>query len=351
MARASRLLLGGIAVGAAAAVGAHAARVRAATAAVDPQYRTPWLLVPDAAIGARIVALSRRMRAKAAPIADGVVAEGRLVAGRDGRRVPVWVYEPERTGERPLPVLLYVHGGGFVLGDPVTYHDRCSSLAADLGIRVVSVDYRLAPEDPFPAALDDCVDVLRWIHASAHAEGVDGTRVAVGGDSAGGGLAACAVQAGVDEGLPIAFQLLLYPMLDDRTVTREDHAGTGRFVWSTGSNRHGWTSYLGVAPGGDAVPPYAVAARREGLAGLPPTWIGVGALDLFVEEDIVYARRLRDAGVDVTLVEVPGAFHAFERIVPDAPGSRIFERRMRAALRAALGLPQQRGRRGVGGAV
>lgn len=337
MGRTSRLLLGGLAVGAAVAIGARIARVREAAAAVDPQYRTPWLLLPDLAIGPAAVTLSRRARAKAAPVADGVAVERRLVDGREGRRVPVWVYEPERTGE-PLAVLLYVHGGGFVLGDPVTYHDRCSSIAAELGIRVVSVDYRLAPEDPFPAALDDCVDALRWIHASADAEGVDPARVAVGGDSAGGGLAACTVQAAVDEALPVAFQLLWYPMLDDRTVTRTDHAGTGRFVWSTGSNLHGWTSYLGLEPGGDAVPPYAVAARREDLAGLPPTWIGVGELDLFFEEDVAYARRLRAAGVDVALVEVPGAFHAFERIVPDAPGSRIFERRMRAALRAGLGL-------------
>lgn len=325
-------------VGAGVAIGAHVARVRAAAAAVDAQYRTPWLLVPDLAIGSGLVALSRRATSPAAPIAGGVVAEGRIVPARDGGRVPVWVYEPERVSDEPLPVLVYVHGGGYVLGHPVTYHDRCSSLAAELGIRVVSVDYRLAPEDPFPAALHDCVDALRWVHATAEAEGVDAARVAVGGDSAGGGLAACLAQAALDEELPVAFQLLVYPMLDDRTVTRRDHAGTGRFVWSTGSNRHGWTSYLGAGPGALGVPPYAVAARREDLSGLAPAWIGVGTLDLFHAEDVAYADRLRSAGVEVELVEVPGAFHGFERIVPDAPGSQTFEHLLREALRAGLGI-------------
>ncbi|GAA2175724.1 hypothetical protein GCM10009846_26710 [Agrococcus versicolor] len=334
----STMMRGALLVGAGVALGLQIAKVRAAAAAVDPQYRTPWLLVPDVAVGSGLVALSRRATSPPAPIAAGVVVDDRVVPGRDGRDVRVLVYEPVDAGDEPTPALLYVHGGGYVLGDPVTYHDRCSSIAAALGIRVVSVDYRLAPEAPFPSALDDCVDALRWMHEAADAEGIDATRIAVGGDSAGGGLAACTVQVAVDEGLPVAFQLLVYPMLDDRTVTRLDHAGTGRFVWSAGSNRHGWTSYLGLAPGDPGVPPYAAAARREDLAGLPPAWIGVGELDLFHEEDLAYADRLRDVGVEVEVVEVPGAFHGFDRVVPNAPGSRTFERELHEALRAGLRL-------------
>ncbi|QCR20302.1 alpha/beta hydrolase [Agrococcus sp. SGAir0287] len=318
-------------VAAGVVLGAVAARQVAAARQVDPQYRSPVLLLPDLPLARPLAALSRVLPARPSPIADGVVVTDRLVPGRDGSQVRVWVCEPERDGDEPLPAVLHLHGGGYVLGHAVESLERCSTIAAEVGVRVVSVDYRLAPEHPFPAAIDDCVDALRWIVASSDAEGVDASRIAVVGDSAGGGLAACTAQTATDLGIQLAIQVLIYPMLDDRTRRRVDDRG--RYAWSAASNRYGWSSYL---RGVDPATPGAVAARRPDLAGLPPAWIGVGDLDLFHAEDVAYAARLRAAGVEVELVEVPGAHHVFETLRPDAPGSRAFERAIREALRAAL---------------
>lgn len=318
-------------VGVGAVLGGIAAHRRAAAMQVDPQYRSPVLLLPDLPLVHPLAALSRSLPARPGRIADGVVVTDRMVAGRDGSSIRVWIHEASRASDAPVAAYLHIHGGGFVLGDPVSSHERCSTIAAELGVRVVSVDYRLAPEHPFPAALHDCVDVLRWMRDTAEEEGVDASRIAVGGESAGGGLAACTAQAAVDLGLPLAFQLLVYPMLDDRTRRRVDDRG--RYVWSAVSNRHGWRSYLG---GVDPSTPYAVAARRADLTRLPPAWIGVGTLDLFHAEDLLYAERLHEAGVDVELVEVPGAYHGFDAVRPSAPGVQAFERRMREALRDGL---------------
>lgn len=320
-------------LGIGAVLGGIAARRRAAALQVDPQYRSPVLLLPDLPLVHPLAALSRSTPARPGPIADGVVVTDRMVPGRDGRSIRVWIHEASRTSDEPIPAYLHVRGGGFVLGDPVGSHERCSTIAAELGIRVVSVDYRLAPEHPFPAALHDCVDVLRWMGETADGEGIDAARIAVGGESAGGGLAACTAQAATDLGLPLAFQLLVYPMLDDRTRARVDDRG--RYVWSAASNRYGWRSYLGDV---DPSTPYAAGARRADLSGLPPAWIGVGELDLFHAEDLAYAERLRAAGVAVEVVEVPGAYHGFDAVRPSAPGTRTFERSMREALRAGLGV-------------
>jgi acetyl esterase/lipase len=297
------LMLGAAALAAGAAVRAVARR-RAAIAPVAPDLRTPMLYVPMSLHSDRALRLMRRIPARPAPLAVGVELAERTTDGG----VPVHVYEPPARN-RPSGALLWIHGGGFVLGHPKTYHDVCSRFAAELGILVVSVDYRLAPEHPFPAGLDDCHEALEWIHTRAAELGVDPARVAIGGDSAGGGLAASLAQRAHDRGTPVAFQLLVYPMLDDRTVVRADHAGTGGFVWTPASNRYGWTAYLGHEPGGDETRPYAAAARRTDLSGLPPAWIGVGDLDLFHAEDVDYAERLRAAGVPCELVEVPGMYH------------------------------------------
>ncbi len=320
-------------LGVGAVLGGVAACRHAAALRVDPQYRSPVLLLPDLPLVHPLAALSRSVPARPGRIADGVVVTDRMVPGRDGP-IRVWIHDATRAGDEPTPAYLHIHGGGFVLGDPVSSHERCSTIAAELGIRVVSVDYRLAPEHPFPAALHDCVDVLRWMAETADAEGIDASRIAVGGESAGGGLAACTAQAATDLGLPLAFQLLVYPMLDDRTRARVDDRG--RYVWSAASNRYGWRSYLGDV---DPATPYAAGARRADLSGLPPAWIGVGALDLFHAEDVAYADRLRADGVAVELVEVPGAYHGFDALRPTAPGVQAFERRMREALRTGLGLP------------
>jgi len=223
-----------------------------------------------------------------------------------------------------------------VLGTAAADDGVCADLARRLGALVVSVDYRLAPEHPFPGPHEDCLRALRWLHAEADELRVDRTRIGVSGESAGGGLAAGLVQRAVDDGIPVRFQHLIYPMLDDRTVLRAEGSGAWHAIWTPRSNRFGWTSYLGHEPGLDAAAPYAVPARRESLAGLPPTWIGVGTADLFHDEDVAYAQALRAAGVECELHVVPGMYHAGQRFAAQAPAAQEFERSSLDALARGL---------------
>jgi acetyl esterase/lipase len=313
-------------------------RRRAVLQAVAPDLRTPLLYVPMSLRSDRVLRLMRRIPGRPGPVTEGVELREHTVAARgEHPETPVYVYEPPAR-VRPSGVLLWIHGGGFVLGHPSSYHPLCSRIAAELGLLVVSVDYRLAPEHPFPAGLEDCYTALEWIHRNAVDLGVDPARVAIGGDSAGGGLAACLAQLAHDRGeLRVGFQLLVYPMLDDRTVLRTDHAGTGDFIWTPVSNRYGWTAYLGHEPREEEPRPYAVAARRPDLSGLPPAWIGVGDLDLFHSEDLVYAERLKVAGVPCELVEVPGMYHGADDFFDGRAESMTqFRRSMLAALRRGV---------------
>jgi acetyl esterase/lipase len=302
---------------------------RVATAA--PELRNPQLYLPLSVRSDRALRVSRKLMAARppGPIADGVGVRAEVVARSDGRPdVPLMVFEPDDR-RRPSGALLWIHGGGLVMGTAATGQELCSRFAAELGIVVVAVDYRLAPEDPFPAALDDCFDALSWIADRAADLGVDPDRIAVGGDSAGGGLAACLTQLALDRGGPaICFQLLQYPMLDDRTP----HDDSDALVWSAASNRYAWSAYLGDRAGRSEPPPYAAAARRADLTGLPPAWIGIGDVDLFHDEAISYAERLVAAGVDVDLHVEPGMYHAAEQFVPDAESMRDFRSRMVVAL-------------------
>ncbi len=235
-----------------------------------------------------------------------------------------------------LPALLHIHGGGYIMGKPEMNDGQSKRLARTIGCAVFSVDYRLAPETPYPGPLEDCYAALRWLRQHASEQGVDADRIAIGGESAGGGLAAALTLLARDRGeIPICFQYLTYPMLDDRTGTigeLHDHAET--FTWNADANRFGWASLLGQAPGGEAVSPYAAPARASDLAGLPPTFIGVGALDLFVEESVAFAGRLTRVGVPTELHVYPGAFHGFNNIEADV--SRRFHRDQDDALRRAF---------------
>ncbi|WP_437311078.1 alpha/beta hydrolase [Sorangium sp. So ce388] len=264
------------------------------------------------------------------------VTERRVPGPAGAPEVRVLVYFPENA-PRPLPALLWIHGGGYVLGSAADEDQLVKAIVVAVGCAAVSVDYRLAPETPHPGPVEDCYAALKWLHASAAELGVDTGRLAIGGASAGGGLAACLGLLARDCGeVPLAFQLLLYPMLDDRTVTATDpHAHVGEFIWTRDGNRFGWTALLGHEPGREGVSPYAAAARAEDLAGLPPTCISVGALDLFLEEDVEYARRLSRAGVPTELHVYPGAFHGFDR-VPRARVSQAATRDYTDALRRAL---------------
>ena len=258
---------------------------------------------------------------KTAPV-PGVEVE-RVEAG--GVRLRVYRAGPSKAG------LLWLHGGGMLLGSPLQDDARCSGWAKALGITVVSVHYRFAPEDPFPAAADDGLAGWRWIADQGF------ERRAVGGVSAGGGLAAALCQRLRGSGLPMPDgQLLLWPMLDDRTAVDASIDPLAHAVWNNRSNAAGWGAYLGCPPGADRVPDFAVAARCQDLGGLPPALISVGSLDLFAGECRAYTRRLHEAGVPAILDEVLGAFHDFTTLAPEAEVSKAAATRHLAFLRRVL---------------
>ena len=331
-----RLVVPAAALLAAGAVGRSVLRRRPAIAPVATDLRTPILYLPLSFRSQAVLRVVRSLPAPVPPTPPGVAVESRTIPTEAGHQLRVVTYE--RAGRaRPSAALVWIHGGGMILGEPEQGHPLCGRWADELGILVVSVDYRLAPEHPFPDGLEDCYAALRWVHDQAEALGVDPDRVAVGGDSAGGGLAAALSQMARDRGGPgICFQLLEYPMLDDRTVVRSDHGGTGAFVWTPASNRFAWSAYLGRPPGSADAPLYAAPARTEDLAGLPPAWVGVGELDLFHAEDVEYAERLRAAGVPCELQVVPGMYHGADAVRPKAPTTTRFRDLMTVALAAGL---------------
>ncbi|EID12786.1 alpha/beta hydrolase [Mycolicibacterium phlei] len=261
----------------------------------------------------------------------------RIATRRLGRHVPrdvevltlpsgvgVRLHRPP-TAAGPGPALLWIHGGCYVIGHPAQDDGFCRRYARRLGATVAAVNYRLAPENPYPASLEDCYTALKWLAALP---GVDRSRVAIGGGSAGGGLAAALALLARDRGeIPLAAQLLVYPMLDDRTVADKP----GVRLWNGSSNRFGWRAYLG-----NADPDIAVPARRTDLSGLPPAWIGVGTLDLLHDEDLAYAERLRAAGVPCEVEVVEGAFHGFDAVAQKAPVSQRFFDSQCAWLQRAL---------------
>jgi len=286
-------------------------------------------------------AMAPRKRPPLSPELEAVACEQHVIPGPPGAPdVRVLVYTP--PGPRPAagyPALLHMHGGGYVIGNAETHDGSNRSLAAELRCMLVSVDYRLAPETRFPGALEDCYAALTWLHARAAELGVDGARVAIGGESAGGGHAAALAILARDRGgaQRICFQLLDSPMLDDRTGSGPDsHPYCGEFVWTAASNRFGWQSLLGMEPGTAAVPAAAVPARTGDMSGLPPALITVGALDLFLEESLEYARRLIRAGVPTELHVIPGAFHGFAMAAGQAPQVQACLRFRRDALARAF---------------
>jgi acetyl esterase/lipase len=230
--------------------------------------------------------------------------------------IPVRSYAPsEETSDAPLACLLWIHGGGYVLGDHIMDESANIARVQMHKIKVVSVDYRLAPDHPAPAGIEDCYATWLYLLANHKELGIDPKKIVIGGASAGGGMAASLVQKimDTDPTYPPLFQYLLYPMLDDRTTLKPK---TLRYIWTCDNNIFGWTSYLGQPPSFTSTPPeYAVPSRRtKSFQNFPPTYIGVGTIDLFHSEDLDYARRLREDGVEVKLDEIPGGFHGFEGI-------------------------------------
>ncbi|CAN5494586.1 alpha/beta hydrolase [soil metagenome] len=301
---------------------------------VDPEVAPMLDLWPTMTISAATLNAMRNREMPAIPFdASGSTLALRSVPGPAGAPdIGLHIYLPDDAA-RPLPCIYHIHGGGYVAGTAAMGEARHRPLVKALGCALVSVDYRLAPETPHPGPVEDCYAGLAWLVANAEALGIDPARIGVMGESAGGGLAAALALLARDRGeYALAFQHLIYPMIDDRTcVTTDAHPFTGEFIWTAASNQFGWSSLLGHEPGRDDVSPYAAPARAGDLAGLPPTFISTGGLDLFVEEDIDYARRLIRAGVPTELHVFPGGFHGYDMM----PGTRVGEA-AGAASRAAL---------------
>lgn len=238
------------------------------------------------------------------------------------------------------PAILHTHGGGYILGSAKSELRFLQETAKVLECTIVSVEYRLAPETRFAGSVADNYAGLLWLYRNAAELGVDRDRIAVMGESAGGGHAALLAIAARDRGeVPLVLQALIYPMLDDRTgSSRQVPAHIGAIGWDAPANRFGWRSFLGAEPGGADVPAAGVPARLERLDDLAPAFVAVGGVDLFVGEDIDYARRLTEAGVATELLVVPGAFHGFDRVAPDTRLARAFTAAKHEALRRAFGM-------------
>jgi acetyl esterase/lipase len=309
---------------------------------IDPELVPALEQLAGFAVTPEILPLVRAQLAEVAKavksIEDPTLAlTERFIPGPAGApEVRVLVYRPTQAAGL-VPAVLHIHPGGYLFGQPEMSDPRNRQVVRDLGAVVVSVDYRLAPETQHPGPVEDCYAALAWLHRNAAELGVDRKRIAVVGESAGGGCAAALTLLARDRGeFAISFQSLTYPMLDDRTcVLPEPHLYAGEFVWTPMANVFGWTSLLGCAPGGANVSPYAAPARSDNLTGLPPAYITTGALDLFLEENLDYARRLTRAGVPTELHVYPGAFHGFD-VSPDAGVTQRAQRDWFAALKRAL---------------
>jgi acetyl esterase/lipase len=271
------------------------------------------------------------------PDIPGIIVQDRKIPGPGGAPdVAVRIYSPQKRSG-PLPALLWIHGGGYMLGtlDQEDFVAKPFSLAGNCV--TVSVDYRLAPENPFPAPLEDCYASLKWLARQADELGIDPSRIAIGGASAGGGLASGLALLARDRAeVGVIFQLLVYAMINDCTTAPAGDNLPDALFWTRAANLKGWRSYLGCEPGGKNISGYASVSRAIDLKNLPPAYIAVGDLDLFALENIEYARRLIEAGVPTELHVYPGGCHAFDMMAPGADISKRFTADMHRALKRIL---------------
>ena len=278
-----------------------------------------------------INSLVRMMTAELPPI-DNIVIEDRNIAAPDALlELVVRIYKP--TGvSAGLPGIFFIHGGGMIMGSIETENHKAAMLCETIQSIVVSVEYRLAPENPHPAQVQDCYEALVWMSKNAAELGFDADRLAIVGGSAGGGLAIATALMARDQEFPkLSFQMANYPMIDDRNETPSSKEITDVGIWDRKANIEAWDWYLG----GKNADEYAAPARAIDLSGLPPTFIDVGELDLFRDEDIEFAKRLLQAGVSTELHVYPGAYHASESFAPEAELSKqIWTKRIEALKRA-----------------
>ena len=262
---------------------------------------------------------AQRLLEAEVPVSDAVERTNITVPGPEGGP-DIRLRVHRRKGlEGDLPCLYWIHGGGYVLGAPEQDDLRFDRWCQRFDVVGVAVQYRLAPENPYPAGVEDCYAGLKWVKANGAELGVDTNRVGIGGPSGGGGLAAALGLVVRDRAeFDVDYQLLIYPMIDDRRTSVT--ANWDVPVWNPASNEFGWKSYLGDLYGKDDVPYHAAPSRATDLSGLPPTYIMTGSLDAFADEDIAYAELLNHCGVSVELHVYPGAPHGFEGF---APGSAV----------------------------
>lgn len=309
----------------------------------DPELAPLIPLLPSAPFHDPVAARSQ-LRQMMEPLnADidpsGLNIEDISIPGGEGNpRLPLRIYRPlQQTGV--VPALLYIHGGGFVVGDLDSEHGSCVSIARRLGIVVVSVDYRLAPEHPYPAGLADCYAALQWLHHEAGPYSIDPENIGVFGQSAGGGLAAALCLLARDRsGPPICFQYLGMPELDDRLLTTSMQNFVDTPLWSRPNAELSWNYYLGdrYTRGAPNVPSYAAPARTIDLQGLPPAYVSAMEFDPLRDEDVLYAARLLEAGVPTELHTFPGTYHG-SSLVRTAAISRRQDEEMIEVLRRGLG--------------
>lgn len=306
---------------------------------LNPELEPLIDLVPDTPFNGEMLPAYRAARANEITLVDpttaGVTREEVHFAAEDGHQVRALLYRPLGQ-QNPAPGYLHIHGGGYIMGSPEGSDALNAMLTATLGIVILSTSYRLAPEHCIPAPLHDCYGALAWLHQQADAMGVDSNRIGIGGESAGGGLAAATAILARDRGeYALCHQHLTYPMLDNLTGSSTAPADplVGEFIWTRERNRFGWDAYLGSAP---AIAPQ-VPARVESYAELPPTWMFTASLDLFRDENIDYARRLLEAGVSTDLLLYAGACHGFQMLRGSKLGKR-FVADHKAALARGLGI-------------
>jgi acetyl esterase/lipase len=289
----------------------------------------PQLLSDETIVQARTVPLALDFT-----LAEGVACSEHVVPGPEGTPDRRLLVLGPADVDAKAPCLFFIHGGGYVLGNPESVQSWASSVAKACRCLVILPTYRLAPEGRWPAPVDDLYAQLNWAHANASVLGIDPAKIAIGGASAGGGHAARLALHARDEGGPaILYQLLLAPMIDDR---HPENPYAGAYVWTRDYDRYGWDALLGMETGGDGVPPAAVPNRVQDFANLPPTYIGIGDLDLFTDACLDFARRLMANGVSTELHVFAGGFHGFEYFAPEAAISKLLLSEIPRALSAAF---------------
>jgi acetyl esterase/lipase len=314
---------------------------------VNPEFREflesiipPGAPSPEPLTAAMIQPFREGSKALGRPLLPAPAVVKRSIPGPKGAP-DVVIYMTGAVPGAAKPAVLHMHGGGYIGGSAESNRRDIQDLAVNHDCVAVTVEYRLAPETTFPGSLEDNYAALRWLYANAAKLGVDRTRIALKGESAGGGHAAALAIAARDRGeIPICLQILIYPALDDRTGSSVSVPPyIGKYMWTSQYNRFAWTSLLGMPAGSARTPRGSVPARVQNLAGLAPAWIGVGSIDLFSNEDVEYGRRLLEAGVPTEIQLVPGGFHGFDIFVPKAPLAIAFTQGWHAALKRAFVQP------------